>query len=119
MWRATLFANALLMYIFWLSGLIAITPAYHHFARYGQDGGRLPLPTSMAISVRLIMVVIPMAWTILSYFIFKLVKNKRIEQRVETLLAFTVITLVIGLFILLFFTLSGMLPFLNIGMLPE
>jgi pilus assembly protein TadC len=86
--------------------------------RYGQDGAGLPLPTSLAISVRLIMVVIPMAWTLLSYFIFKLVKNRRIEQRVETLLAFTVVTLVIGLFILLFFTLSGILPFLDIGRIP-
>lgn len=114
MWRAILFANALLMYIFWLAGLVVVTPAYNHFVRYGQVGDNLPLPTAIAISFRLMAVVIPVAWSFLTFFILKLLRNKSAERRMELLLAFTLSTLIIGLFVLLFFLLAGILPFLQI-----
>lgn len=115
MWRAILLANALLMYIFWLAGLVVVTPAYNHFVRYGQAGDNLPLPTAAAFSFRLMAVVIPAAWTVLTLFILKLLRNKPAERRVEILLAFTLATLIVGLFVLLFFLLAGILPFLQIG----
>ena len=114
MWRAILFANALLMYIFWLVGVVVVTPAYNHFVRYGQVGENLPLPTAIAISFRLMAVVIPVAWTVLAFFILKLLRNKAAERRAELLLTFTLATLIIGLFVLLFFLLAGILPFLQI-----
>ena len=115
MWRATILANVLLMYLFWLAGLIMVTPAYNHFMRYGQAGDRLPQPTVIAISLRVVAVGIPMVWTVLSFFIFKILRTKAVERRVEFLLAYTMATLVVGFFILLFFSLSGILPFLQIG----
>ena len=115
MWRAILLANVLLMYVFWLAGLVVVTPAYTHFVRYSQAGEALPLPTAIALSFRLMAVVIPAAWTVLAFFILKLLRDKPAERRVELLLAFTLATLLIGLFILLFFLLAGILPFLQIG----
>jgi hypothetical protein len=102
------------MYIFWLAGLVVVTPAYNHFVRYGRVGENLPLPTAIAVSFRLMAVVIPVAWTVLVFFLLKLLRNKAAERRAELLLAFTLATLIIGLFVLLFFLLAGILPFLQI-----
>jgi hypothetical protein len=102
------------MYIFWLAGLVVVTPAYNHFTLYGQLGDNLPLPTAIAISFRLMAVVIPVAWTVLVLFLLKMLRSKAAERRAELLLAFTLATLIIGLFVLLFFLLAGILPFLQI-----
>jgi hypothetical protein len=53
------------------------------------------------------------------FFILKLLRSKAAERRAELLLAFTLATLIIGLFVLLFFLLAGILPFLQIGTLSD
>jgi ABC-type multidrug transport system permease subunit len=49
------------------------------------------------------------------FFILRLLRNKAAERRVELLLAFTLATLIIGLFVLL----AGILPFLQIGTISD
>ena len=113
MWRITIIANSLLMFLFWVTSIIAITPAYNHFVQYSEAGNALPIPTELAISVRMFAIAIPVAWVLLSFFIYKNTRTKTPEHRTEYLLAFTSVTLVSGFSMLIFFILSGILPYLK------
>jgi hypothetical protein len=60
-------------------------------------------------------ITIPAVWIVLSFLVYQGVKQKAIEQRGEYLLAFTSVTVSVGLLMLIFFALSGVLPYLLIG----
>lgn len=74
----------------------------------------LPLPTELASSTQLWAGILPLAWIILSYVIWKEVKDKEPEIRSEYLLAFAIVTMTVGFAMLIFFALSGILPLLFI-----
>jgi hypothetical protein len=113
MWRVTIIANALMMVLFWLASLLSVAIAHNRFIQYPptKTPMALPVPTELALSTQLWMGLLPLAWIILSFIIWKKVKYKRPELRSEYLLAFTSVTIVVGIAILIFFALSGMLPF--------
>ena len=118
MWRITIIANALMMGLFWLASLLSVSLSYNRFVQYPTGGGEpvaLPLPTELALSIRLWAGILPLGWIILSYVIWQKVKDKQPESRSEYLLAFTTITMIAGLSMLIFFALAGTLPFLSIG----
>ena len=92
-----------------------MTPAYNYFVQYPDAGRFLPIPSEIAIAGRLPIVVLPIAWAILSLFFYKITRDKPPEHRNEHLLAHTAATLCVGFSMLLFFLFSGILPFLRIG----
>jgi hypothetical protein len=61
--------------------------------------------------------ILPLGWIVLSIVIWQKVKDKTPESRLEYLLAFTTVTMVVGLSMLLFFALAGILPFFFIKIL--
>jgi len=79
----------------------------------------LPLPTELALSTQLWAGMVPLGWIVLSYAIWQKLKDKTPEARSEYLLAFTTITLVAGLAMLIFFALAGTLPFFFIKTLVK
>lgn len=116
MWRITIIANAIMMGLFWLASLLSILIVNNRFVQYFESEVPvvLPLPTELALSVQLWIGILPLTWIILSYVIWQKVKDKQPELRSEYLLAFTMITLIVGLSMLIFFALAGTLPFLFI-----
>jgi hypothetical protein len=113
MWRITIIANALLMGLFWLASLLSTSIAYNRFVQYpaGKAPTALPLPTELALSIQLWAGILPLAWIILSYVIWKKIKDKNPESRSEYLLAFTSITMIAAFSMLIFFVLAGTMPF--------
>ena len=121
MWRVTIIANALMMVLFWLASLLSVAIAHNRFVQYTPNKGpmALPLPTELALSTQLWAGILPLAWIILSFVIWKKVKNKESESRSEYLLAFTVVTMAIGFSMLIFFALAGTMPFFFIKTLVK
>ena len=79
----------------------------------------LPLPTELALSTQLWAGILPLAWIVLSYVIWKKVKTIELESRSEYVLAFTMVTMAIGFAMLIFFVLAGTLPFFFIKTLVK
>lgn len=121
MWRVTIIANALMIVLFWLASLLSVSIANNRFVQYPPTKApmALPLPTELALSTQLWVGLFPLAWIILSFVIWKKVKDKEPESRSEYLLAFTSVTIVAGIVMLIFFALAGMLPFFFIKTLVE
>lgn len=121
MWRITIIADALLMVLFWLAGILFGSIAYNRFVQYSTSKApmALPLPTQLALSTQMWAGILPLFWIILSYIIWQKVKNKKLESRSEYLLAFTTITIILGFSMLIFFALAGMLPFFFIKELVQ
>jgi hypothetical protein len=121
MWRITIIANALLMVLFWLAGMLSVAIAYNRFVQYPASKApmTLPLPTELALSTQLWAGILPLFWIILSYLIWRKVKDKKPESRSEYLLAFSTITMILGFSMLIFFALAGMLPFFFIKELVQ
>lgn len=105
-----------MMGLFWLMSLLSLSIAYNRFIQYPPSNVpiALPLPTELALSTQLWTGILPLAWIILSYVIWEKVKDEEPEIRSEYFLAFAMVTMTIGFTILIFFTLSGMLPFIFI-----
>ncbi len=113
MWGITIIANALMMGLFWLASLLSVSIAYNRFVQYPESNVpmALPLPTELALSIRLWIGIRPLSWIILSYVIWQKIKDKGPESRSEYLLAFTPLTIITGFSMLIFFALAGTLPF--------
>jgi len=117
MWKITIIANTFFMILFWIASELAITPAYNNFIQYPRGGKAtiLPLATGIALYVIKFVVVLPIVWAIISFFIYKFTRQKTTADRNEYLLVFTSITIFVGFSMLVFFGLAGILPYLWIG----
>jgi fatty acid desaturase len=114
MLQRILIFNVLIMFLFWISCLIIITPAYNRFIQYGS-GEILSSLTQLAVDIRIYLFLLPLLWAIISYRVFNTIRNEKKEKQVESLLLFSMITLTTGLLILVFFGIAGILPYLLIG----
>ena len=121
MWKITIIANALVMFLFWIASELAIALAYNNFVQYPEAGGAiaLPLVTSIALSARKFSVTLPIVWSLVSFFIYKFTRQKTTADRNEYLLVFTSITIFVGFSMLIFFGSAGVLPYLQIGMVVK
>lgn len=115
MLQVILIFNVLIIFLFWIACLVIITPAYNHFIQYGAGGLLLPSLTQFAIDIRSFLLIIPILWAIFSLWVFKKIRGKKKEDQVESLLLFSMITIAAGLLLLIFFGISGILPYLMIG----
>ncbi len=121
MWRITIMANALMMVLFWLVSLLSVSIAYNRFVQYPPTKApmALPVPTELALSTQLWAGLLPLAWLFLSFVIWKKARNKEPEHRSEFLLSFTLITIIVGLSMFIFFALGGTMPFMFIKTLVK
>lgn len=103
MLKITLIANSLLVFLFWIAGVTAITPAYNHFVRYPEVEVVLSQLTEMAISLRLLVGVVPLTVSVISVFLYNHLKTKTPDYRNEFLLSLVPVTLCAGMFIFVFF----------------
>jgi hypothetical protein len=106
--------NIIILFFFWLAGILSITPAYNHFIQYG-DGGELPVLTRVAIDMRFLSVGIPIAWAVISVPIFKTIQTRPKEHQQEFILLFILVSIASGFLMLLFYGIAAILPYLKIG----
>lgn len=115
MQKITLAGNVLVLFMFWLVAQVAITPAHNLLVRYAETGADLPILTSLAIQIRMFSAAVPIAWGVITFLIgWRMKKQAEITQNKLVSLHST-LTLFIGLVILFFFSLAGILPVLKIG----
>ncbi|MCK5662583.1 MAG: hypothetical protein KAI17_03805 [Thiotrichaceae bacterium] len=107
--------NTIIMFLFWLACWVAITPAYNNFIQYGETGSILPYLTQLAIDVRVFLLFIPVLWIVISFLVFKTIRKKQNETRLQFLLFFIMLSISSGFLMLIFYGIAGILPYLKIG----
>ncbi len=115
MWKVSLFCNILILSLLWLLSQVVITPVHNLFFQYAETGMALPILTDFAIQLRSPSAAIPLTWIVFTFFYGRWMKNQTADKRNEWLSFHTSLTLCIGLLVLLFFSLAGILPILKIG----
>ncbi len=120
-WQFTIFVNVLIMFGFWLAGLIAVAPAYNYFVQYAEtsDSVSLPIITNIAFSFQLVSVVVPVLWLLVSIIFIIRIKQRSQMNRIELVQLHTSVSIFGGLFLFVFFAVAGVLPFLRFGGLIE
>lgn len=120
-WQLTIFVNVLILFGFWLAGFIAISPAFNHFVQYAEtsDTSSLPVITSIVFSGRLISLIIPAFWLLVSIIFMMRLKQSSQMNRIELVQLHTSVSIFGGLFLFVFFAVAGVLPFLRFGGLIE
>jgi hypothetical protein len=118
-WKINLGCNILILFLFWILSLVAITPAYNLFVQYGQAGTALPTMTDLVIQTRFLSSGIPLIWAILTVYWGTRMDNQTEVKRNERLLLHTSVTISLGLAMLFIFSLAGTLPFLKIAALID
>jgi hypothetical protein len=121
MWKITIALNAVIMILFFLASELAIALAYNHFIQYPETDGSiaLPLVTEVVLDLRKAIIVVPIVWAVFSYFLYRVIGRKAVDDRNDYLLAFSLITIAVGLLMLLFFGLAGILPYHKIGVVVQ
>ncbi|MBN1849465.1 MAG: hypothetical protein JW932_12860 [Deltaproteobacteria bacterium] len=109
------------MILFFIASELAVALAHNHFVQYAESDGPmvLPLITDMVLSLRKAMILSPLLWGGFSYLVYRFVREKGTAERNEVLLAFSLITIAVGLLMLIFFGLGGILPYYRIGTLVQ
>lgn len=107
--------NVILMFLFCCACQLVVTPAYNQFVQYGDSGNVLPSFTQFVVDYRFFFFLIPVLWSVLSFKIHKILQNKEIEEQTQTLLLYSLVSISCGFLLIIFFTLAGILPYLNIG----
>ncbi len=107
--------NVIIMFLFWSACMVTITPAYNHFIQYGETGGMLPVLTQLAIDARFFMLSIPFFWAIISFWVYRRIRERQKENQFIFVLFFAMLSISTGFLMLIFYGLAGILPFLMIG----
>lgn len=120
-WQFIIFLNVLIVFGFWLVGIVTISPAYNHFILYPEisDTEAMPVLTSFIFSVRFISLLIPFLWLVISIGWIKKLKKLSQPERVEWVQLHTSVSVLGGLMLFIAFTLAGILPFLRFGVVLE
>ena len=115
MTQALLIINSIIMFLFWLAGIIAVTPAYNQFVQYGESGGVLPSLTQFVIDFRISFAGVPIIWIFVSFWIYQILKNRQADDQLKILLFFCLLSVTIGFSMLIIFGIAAILPYLLIG----
>ncbi len=113
--QALLIINSIIMFLFWLAGIIVVTPAYNQFIQYGESGGILPSLTQFIVNFRVLFVCVPIIWLCVSFWIYQILKNRQAEDQLKILLLFSLLSIAVGFSMLIIFGIAAILPYLLIG----
>jgi hypothetical protein len=115
MWKITLCCNIFILSLLWLLAQVAIIPANSFLVQYTETMMALPILTDFTIRVRSLTGAIPIIWAIFTLLLGWQMRKQTTQRRNECLLTHTSVTVCIGLVLVLFFSLAGLLPILRIG----
>jgi hypothetical protein len=114
MWKLTLILNALLMGVFGFGSAVSQIKLRNMYVQYPHAGEGVPLPaiSDLALKSQRAFVAIPIAWVI-GTLILMILKWKRSEPPRDMVQLHTSATVLVGLFMLGFFVVAGIIPFLS------
>lgn len=111
----TLGFNVLILVLFWLLSFVVISPVHNLFFQYAESNQALPILTGIAMQVRLLAGIVPLGWAVITIVLWKRLSNRSEARHNSFTIAHTSVTLLLGLALLLFFSIAGILPFLKIS----
>ncbi len=114
--RLILILDVLILTLFWLLSLVAITPAHNLLVLYSESSLDLPFLTHQAIAARFMVGSIPFACAIITVPFGQWLAAQSEHTRVIGLIAHAMSTILFGLILLFTYALAGILPFLKIGL---
>lgn len=117
MLQVILIFNVIIMFLFWLACIVVITPAYNHFVQYDETGSLLPSLTQLAIDARFFLLFMPILWIIISFWVFKTIREKQKENQLQSFLFFIILSISSGFLMLIIYGIAGILPYLKIGVI--
>jgi hypothetical protein len=112
---ALLIINPIIMFLFWLAGMVVIASVHNHFVQYGGNGGTLPSLTQFIIDYRIYFVGISLLWSFISIRIYQILNDKKTEDQSKILLFYSMLSICTGFFMLIIFGLAAILPYLLVG----
>ena len=115
MWKIALVGHVLILTLLWMLAMVTITPAHNLLVVYAEKGFALPLLTDYAIQARSLTGLVPLGWAIFSIFFWKWLGKQSDTRRTEGLITHGAVSLLLGITLLFFFMLAGILPILKIG----
>ncbi|WP_321492843.1 hypothetical protein [uncultured Desulfobacter sp.] len=115
MWKLTVCCNVFVLLLFWLVSQVAIAPAHNLLVRYAETDAALPIFTYLAIRLRGWSQLVPWVWTALTLILAFRLKGRDEIIRKEWIMLHTSLSVFLGLVLLFFFGLAGILPVLKIG----
>lgn len=115
MWKMTLINNVMVLTLLWLISQIAITPACNLLVQYAQSGVTMPPLAELVLRFRIPSVLVPVAWAILTLILGLGLRDREDSRRLEFLSLHASLSAILGLLVLFFFLLGGILPALKIN----
>ena len=115
MWKLTVCCNVFVLLLFWLVSQVVIAPAHNLLVRYAETDAALPILTDIAIRLRGWSQLVLWGWTALTLILAFRLQGRDEIIRNEWVLLHTSLSVFIGLALLFFFGLAGILPVLKIG----
>ncbi len=114
MWKLTLVLNALLMGVFAFSSAASQIMLRNNYIRYSDESGSMPLPaiSDLALKIQWALLAVPVIWAMLT-FVLIILNWRKAESPRDVVQLHTSATVLFGLFMLGFFIIAGILPFLS------
>ncbi len=115
MWRLTLILNAALMGIFSLGSAASQTKLWNYYVQYPHvgEGTMLPAGSELALQVQWLYRAVPLIWLLITLALLILNWRKPEPPR-DMVQLHTSATLLVGVVMLGFFLIAGIMPFVSI-----
>lgn len=114
MWKLTLILNALLMGVFGFGSAASQIKLRNMYVMYPSASEGVPLPaiSDLALKIQWAFTAIPIAWALLT-LILMILNWRKSEPPRDMVQLHTSATVLVGLFMLGFFVMAGIIPFLS------
>jgi hypothetical protein len=99
--------------LLWLISQVVVTPSHNLLVQYAESGVALPILTDFAFRVQRLSTIIPLLWIVLTFILGCRLRNQTAAKRNDWLSLHSSVSLCIGLLLVLFFSIAGILPFLK------
>lgn len=113
--KLVLILDVLILALFWLLSLVVIAPSHNLLVVYAETSLDLPRLTDQAIAARFMISAIPLAWAIVTVAYGQWLAGKPEHTRVVGLVAHAMVSVLLGLVMLITYSLAGILAMLKIG----
>ena len=116
MWRITLILNALLIGVFSLGSAASQIKLHNQYVQYPNaesNACHLPAISGLALRLQWLLPTVPIAWALLTLVLLILFWRQSEPPR-DVVQMHTSATLLVGLFMLVFFVAAGVMPYVSI-----
>jgi hypothetical protein len=113
MWRIPLILNTVLMWVFTVTAGVPMAILDNYYVQYPDEGGKPPpVFSAIALEIPWLLLAIPLVWTIALFVLLKQFHHR--PPSAEFMNLHLSLSLFVGLSMLLFFVLAGVMPFIEL-----